>query len=109
LAIGLFATGDFGPFKGLLFGGGSQQLLAQVIGSASCIVVVGLLSFLVFKVIRALPGSWNLRLEEELELEGIDITEHGTPAYHVEFGQGMTYTTPSGLPPRTPVTTSSEN
>ena len=28
------------------------------------------------------------------ELEGIDITEHGLPAYHMEFGQGMGYTTP---------------
>ena len=22
--------------------------------------------------------------------------EHGTPAYHVEFGYGMSYTTPTG-------------
>jgi Amt family ammonium transporter len=109
LAIGLFATGDFGPFKGLIHGGDSQQLMAQAIGSASCIIVIGGLSFIVFKLLRTLPGSWNLRLEEDLELEGIDITEHGTPAYHVEFGQGMTYTTPAGLPPRTPVTTSSES
>jgi Amt family ammonium transporter len=109
LSIGLFATGAFGPFKGLFFGGGTQQLMAQAIGSASCLVLIGGGMFIVFKIIRALPGSWNLRLEQELELEGIDITEHGTPAYHVEFGQGMTYSTPSGLPPRTPITTSSES
>ncbi|HUR77627.1 MAG TPA: ammonium transporter [Acidimicrobiales bacterium] len=109
LAIGLFATGDFGPFKGMFYGGDSQQLMAQVIGSLACIVVIGGASFVVFKLLRTLPGSWNLRLEQDLELEGIDITEHGTPAYHVEFGQGMTYTTPSGLPPRTPVTVSSES
>jgi Amt family ammonium transporter len=105
LAVGLFATGDFGPFKGMLYGGGSQQLMAQTIGSAACIVAVGGLSFIVFKIIRTLPGSWNLRLEADLELEGIDIVEHGTPAYHVEFGQGMTYTTSSGLPPRTSTST----
>ncbi|HVV36443.1 MAG TPA: ammonium transporter [Acidimicrobiales bacterium] len=105
LSIGLFASGDFGPFKGLFYGGGTQQLWAQAIGSASCLAFVGGLSYVVFRIIATLPGSWNLRLEQELELEGIDITEHGTPAYHVEFGQGMTYTTPSGLPPRTGVTT----
>jgi hypothetical protein len=46
--------------------------------------------------IKQIPGSWNLRLEKDLELEGLDITEHGTPAYHVEFGYGMSYTTPTG-------------
>jgi hypothetical protein len=34
-----------------------------------------------------------LRLSHDGELEGIDIHEHGSPAYHMEFGQGMTYTT----------------
>jgi hypothetical protein len=43
-----------------------------------------------------LKGSWNLRLERDLELEGLDISEHGTPAYHMEFGYGMSYTTPTG-------------
>ena len=38
-------------------------------------------------------------MSEEGELEGLDIHEHGTPAYHMEFGQGMSYSTPSGLPP----------
>ena len=31
-------------------------------------------------------------------LEGMDLHEHGTAAYHVEFGQGMTDTTPAALP-----------
>ncbi len=50
-----------------------------------------------FWVIRQLPGSYNLRLSEEGELEGLDIHEHGTPAYHMEFGYGMSYTSPAGL------------
>jgi Amt family ammonium transporter len=108
LSVGLFATGDW-TVKGLFYGGGTQQLMAQAIGSASCVVLIGGGMFIIFKLIRMLPGDWNLRLEEELELEGIDITEHGTPAYHVEFGQGMTYSTPTGLPIRTPVSTSSES
>ena len=44
----------------------------------------------------AIRGSWNLRLDRDGELEGIDIAEHGTPAYHMEFGQGMSYTSPTG-------------
>jgi Amt family ammonium transporter len=86
--------------KGLFYGGGTSQLVVQIIGSASCIVVVSIVSFVIFKAIRSLPGSWNLRLEKDLELEGIDISEHGNTAYHMEFGQGMSYSTPAGLPGR---------
>jgi Amt family ammonium transporter len=102
LSIGLFATGDgsegsgFGV-NGLFYGGGADQLVAQAIGSLTCIVVVSIVSIVIFKIIRSLPGSWNLRIEKDLELEGIDIAEHGNTAYHMEFGQGMTYVTPAGL------------
>jgi Amt family ammonium transporter len=103
LSVGLVAAGNgdgesgFAGVIGLFSGGGSEQLKAQVIGSLSCIVVVSLVSIVVFSILRKLPGSWNLRLERELELEGIDIAEHGVTAYHMELGQGMTYTTASGL------------
>jgi Amt family ammonium transporter len=113
LAVGLFATGQFGApgpdgadttttVQGLFYGGGTSQLVVQLIGSLSCIVVVSLASIVIFKVIRALPGSWNLRLEKDLELEGIDLAEHGNTGYHMEFGQGMTYVTSAGLPGASP-------
>ena len=109
LSIGLFAAGKYGlptptgadnatPVEGLFYGGGTGQLVVQLIGSVSCIVVVSVVSIILFKVLRSLPGSFNLRLEHELELEGIDIAEHGNTAYHMEFGQGMTYVTSSGMP-----------
>jgi hypothetical protein len=50
-----------------------------------------------FWLIKQIPGSWNLRISQEGELEGLDIHEHGTPAYHMEFGYGMSYTTPAGM------------
>jgi Amt family ammonium transporter len=115
LSIGFFASGYGLPgpdgagaepaIKGLFYGGGASQLWVQVIGSLSCIVVVSIVSIIIFKAIRSLPGSWNLRLERELELEGIDITEHGTVAYHMEFGQGMTYATSGGFSPPAPPST----
>jgi Amt family ammonium transporter len=95
LSVGLFATGDYGV-NGLFYGGGSDQLVAQAIGSGTCVVVVSVVSLVIFKAIRMLPGSWNLRLERELELEGIDIAEHGQTAYHMEFGHGMSYVMPGG-------------
>jgi len=107
LSVGLLATGEYGIpgpdgavrttlVNGLFYGGGSDQLKAQIIGSATCVVVVTTVAFIIFKMIKALPGEWNLRLDKDGELEGIDLHEHGTPAYHMEFGQGMTYSTPAG-------------
>jgi Amt family ammonium transporter len=102
LAVGLFASGDFGiptptgadnasPVTGLFYGGGLGQLEAQAIGSISCIVAVGILAFSVMYGIRHIPGSWNLRVAEQGELEGLDEYLHGTSAYHLELGGGASY------------------
>jgi Amt family ammonium transporter len=106
LSIGLFA-GGFGlpgpdgadnsvEIKGLFNGGGTDQLVAQAIGSLTCVVVIMAVGLALMYAIRQLPGSYNLRIEPDLELEGIDIAEHGLPAYHMEFGQGFAYTTYTG-------------
>jgi Amt family ammonium transporter len=107
VAVGLFASGHYGiptptgadnsaPIKGLFYGGGGGQLFAQVIGSISCIVVVGILAFALMYGVRSIKGSWGLRIDRESELEGIDIVLHGIPAYHMEFGEGFSYTMPTG-------------
>jgi len=109
LSLGLFATGKFGVptadgtdtstlVKGLFYGGGTNQLRAQFIGSLTCVVVVTSVALLVMCAVRAVKGSWTLRISRDGELEGMDIHEHGTPAYHMEFGQGMTYSNPVALP-----------
>jgi Amt family ammonium transporter len=109
ISIGLFATGQYGiptadgadtstVVKGLFYGGGGSQLTAQIIGSLSCIIVVGGAAFLVMMAVKRIRGDWTLRVSEDGELEGLDIHEHGSPAYHMEFGQGMTYSTPAGIP-----------
>ena len=96
------------PVEGLFTGGGPDQLIVQLIGSLTCIVVVGAAALLLMFGIRQLPGSWNLRLARDEELEGIDIVEHGLTAYHMEFGAGATYTTYSGAPlPEQPAETES--
>jgi Amt family ammonium transporter len=110
LSLGLFATGEFGlpgpdgadhsiSIEGLFYGGGTGQLRAQLIGSLTCVVVISAVAFAIFYAIKAIPGSWSLRIDRESELEGIDIAEHGLPAYHMEFGQGFSYSTYTGAPP----------
>ncbi len=106
-AVGLFATGEFGiptatgadnanPITGLFYGGGTGQLVAQIIGNTAGICSAAVLAFTIMFALRKIPGSWNLRLDREAELEGIDLYCHGLPAYHMEFGQGLAYTTPTG-------------
>jgi Amt family ammonium transporter len=113
LSLGLFATGQYGiptadgadkttVVKGLFYSGGTDQLKAQFIGSLTCVIVVTAVALLIMYAIKAIPGTWTLRVSQDGELEGLDLHEHGTPAYHVEFGQGMTYSTPAGLPSSSP-------
>jgi Amt family ammonium transporter len=101
LAVGLFATGQYGiptadgvdtstVVTGLFYGGGMSQLTAQFIGSISAVLAVSAVSVALMYGLKAFNV---LRLSHDGELEGIDIHEHGSPAYHMEFGQGMTYTT----------------
>jgi Amt family ammonium transporter len=68
--------------EGLFYGGGTKQLGVQVLGSA----VVTVTTFVVaLAVMFAVKSLGVLRISEEVELGGIDIHEHGAPAYHPEF------------------------
>ncbi|MCU1345178.1 MAG: ammonium transporter, partial [Acidimicrobiia bacterium] len=105
LSLGFFATGQYGapgptgadvsaPVKGLFWGGGWDQVIHQAYGSIVVTVAalgVGLVLMLAVKATR------TLRISEAGELEGIDIHEHGAPAYHPEaaFMGGVTYSTGS--------------
>lgn len=77
LAVGLFAA-DIGGVKGLLYGGGTAQLLSQVKGIAAVAVYVVSVSLICWVVIKAVMG---LRVSEEEEHEGLDMGEHGIQAY----------------------------
>ena len=54
-----------------------------------------------FVVMYAVKATKTLRVSEAGELEGIDIHEHGTPAYHPEFAF-MSITLPAGSDGRVP-------
>ena len=89
LSLGLFASGQFGatgpispdnsaPLKGLFYGGGTQVLVAQAIGSA-CITLA---TFAVAMVVMLAVNAFGmLRLPAEYELYGMDLHEHGISAY----------------------------
>jgi Amt family ammonium transporter len=96
ISIGLLAAGLYGVpgpsgadtttvVTGLFYGGGTKQLVAQVIGSAVCTAAALAMGFAVMYLVKA---TGTLRVSEEGEREGIDIHEHGAPAYHFELGSG---------------------
>lgn len=89
LSLGLFACGKYGlsgplapdnsaPLTGLFYGGGTNLLAAQAIGSiivTLTTVIVGLI------VMYAVKATGTLRISKAGEMEGIDVHEHGIPAY----------------------------
>ena len=63
---------------GLFNGGGSAQFVAQLVGALSYMLWAVVLSFVVFGILKATIG---LRVTEEEEIAGLDVSEHGSIAY----------------------------
>ena len=106
ISLGLFACGQYlasgatGPatidkdhpgITGLFYGGGTGQLVKQLIGSAS---ITGATFFGALALMYAVKMTGTLRVSRQGELEGIDLHEHGTNAYP-EF---QTHSSGSDLP-----------
>ena len=104
LSLGLFACGKYGAtgptgpdnsaaLKGLFYGGGTQLLLAQAIGS----LIITFSTFAVAMAVMYLVHlTGTLRVSREGELYGLDLHEHGISAYpeYVISGLGR----PGGMP-----------
>ena len=77
IVIGLWGVdGDAG--LGIFNGGGSAQLVAQLVGGLAYAVWAVALSFIVFAILKYTMG---LRVTEKEEVAGLDISEHGSIAY----------------------------
>src|SRR5437870_4446538 len=89
LSLGLFACGQFNstgplgpdnasPLTGLFYGGGFQVLAAQAIGSA---IVTSATFVVTLAMMYAINAFGILRVSQEGEIMGLDLHEHGIPAY----------------------------
>jgi ammonium transporter, Amt family len=89
LSLGLFACGQYGatgplapdnstPLTGLFYGGGFQVLEAQMIGS---IIVTSVTFGVAMALMYAVNAMGVLRVSLSGELQGLDLHEHGVPAY----------------------------
>jgi len=74
------AFGD--PAGGLLYSGSLNQLLAQVVGFSVAFGFVFAMSFATFYAIKK---TYGLRVTEEEEDNGLDISEHGMYGYPEQF------------------------
>lgn len=112
LAVGLFANGMYGAgwngtttyvdeagvakgVTGIFYGGGSGQLLAQLAGALTIIIVMGAISFAFFKIQDALT-SGGIRSSEEDEVAGLDLPEMGILAYPEFAGTHESYGASAG-------------
>jgi Amt family ammonium transporter len=99
LSLGLFATGAYGVptptgmdsstlVKGLFYGGGAAQLMAQAIGSGAIVFATLGVSVVLMYAVKA---TGTLRVSAAGELEGLDLHEHGMVAYpeYVLHGTSM--------------------
>ena len=85
IVIGLWGVdGDAG--LGIFNGGGSAQLVAQLVGGLAYAVWAVALSFIVFAILKYTMG---LRVTEKEEVAGLDISEHGSIAYQGKRERGQ--------------------
>jgi Amt family ammonium transporter len=89
LSLGLFACGKYGAsgpispdnsvaLKGLFYGGGTQVLMAQLVGS---LIITSATFVVAMGVMYALHQASLLRVSPEAEIAGLDLSEHGAAAY----------------------------
>lgn len=83
LSTGLFATPELVAETGvgqagLFYGGGFHQLGVQALGVIGTFAFVAVLSYVILYIMKVVNG---IRVTEEEELLGLDISEHGTYGY----------------------------
>ena len=78
LATGIFANEVIGGYSGLLYGN-VDQFVAQIIGAGAAIIYAFVLAFVLAKLVDITIG---LRVTEEEEYVGLDLSQHGERAYN---------------------------
>jgi Amt family ammonium transporter len=76
--FGTLAVGLFHNTNGVFLGGGSKQLVAQLIGIGAAGLWTFPCALVLFSTLKATVG---LRVSAEEEIEGLDVLEHGNHAY----------------------------
>ena len=87
LAVGLLANPDApGGLQGLFYGGGFRLLGVQALGIVSSVSWTAVTISIAFLLIRITVG---LRVSEEEEIGGLELTEHGLVSAYADFMPAM--------------------
>ena len=86
IATGLFASAKVNPNviaqnalgEGFFISGSLELLKEQIFAIVICVVLSALISFIIFKIISCFT---DLRVKEEVEQKGLDVSLHGEKAY----------------------------
>jgi ammonium transporter, Amt family len=86
ICVGLFATPDRlarannpAATAGLFYGGGTHQLVTQLVGIAACAGYVLVVTGVAWLILKSTVG---IRVSADEEIDGLDHGEHGNEAYH---------------------------
>ena len=79
-ATGTILVGVFATDGGLLYGGGTAQLVSQIIGVLAVAAWAMGTGFILFTILKYTSG---LRVSRRIEEEGLDIYEHGESTYNM--------------------------
>ncbi|MEK3980691.1 ammonium transporter [Psychrobacillus sp. FSL K6-2836] len=81
LSTGFFATPELASVgkAGLFYGGGLDQLGVQLMGVVSCGLFAFVVSYAILFIMKKVMGG--IRVSEEEELMGLDMSEHGNYGY----------------------------
>ncbi|MFP5112360.1 ammonium transporter [Bacillaceae bacterium C204] len=81
LSTGFFATKELATVgkPGLFYGGGLHQLGVQAMGVVTCAAFAFIVSFILLALMKKFMNG--LRVTEEEEIMGLDLSEHGSYGY----------------------------
>lgn len=80
--FGTIATGLFATDGGLFYGGGFKFLGIQILGVLAVAAWVAVMMTIIFQLIKHTIG---LRVEPEIEIDGLDLHEHGLASAYSGF------------------------
>lgn len=93
ILTGIFATKEVNPFgaNGLLFGN-PGQLVTQIV---AILITYALAAIGTIAILKFLSLFMSLRVNPNVELQGVDVSEHGEEGYGEELAPGLSLTVES--------------
>ena len=77
IATGIFATASVNSYTGLL-SGNVHQFTVQIMAAGASVIYAFVMTYILARIVDSLMG---LRVTEDEEYVGLDISQHGEKAY----------------------------